>query len=50
MLDFVKELWAYMRARRKWWLLPIVLFMGLLGAVVVYTQGSALLPFLYSLF
>lgn len=50
MADFLKELWAYMRVRKKYWILPIVLLMGVLGAVVVYTQGSAFLPFVYSFF
>lgn len=44
------ELWAYMRARRKWWLGPILLFLLLLSMLIVFTEGSALAPFIYTLF
>jgi hypothetical protein len=44
------ELWAYMRVRKKWWLGPIFFLMILLGIVIVLTQGSALAPFIYTLF
>jgi hypothetical protein len=44
------ELWAFMRVRKKWWLGPIVLMLALLGLLVVFTQGSAIAPFIYTLF
>jgi Family of unknown function (DUF5989) len=50
MLDFLKDLWAFMRERKKFWLAPIILVMVLLGALVVFAQGSALAPFIYTLF
>jgi len=50
MLEFLKDLWAYMRERKKFWLAPIILIMVLLGALIVLTQGSAVAPFIYTLF
>ncbi|HEV8537865.1 MAG TPA: DUF5989 family protein [Bacteroidota bacterium] len=44
------ELWAFMRVRKKWWIGPIILVLLVLGLIVVLTEGSALLPFLYPLF
>ena len=46
----VSELWAFMRVRKKWWLLPIILVMVLVGALLVFAQGSALAPFIYTIF
>jgi len=48
--EFVLELWAFMRERKKFWLLPIVLILVLFGALIVLTQGSAVAPFIYTLF
>jgi hypothetical protein len=50
MLDFLKDLWAFMRERKKFWLAPIMLVMILLGALIVFAQGSSLAPFIYTLF
>lgn len=50
MLSFAGELWAFMRARKKFWLLPIILMMVIVGGMVVLTQGSAVAPFIYTLF
>ena len=50
MIDFLKELWAFMRARKKFWLLPIILILLLLGGLLVLAQGSAVAPFIYTLF
>ena len=47
---FIKELWSFMRARKKFWLLPILLVLGLFGALIVLSQGSAIAPFIYTLF
>ena len=44
------ELWAFMRVRKKWWLLPIIALMVLVGALLVFAQGSVLAPFIYTLF
>lgn len=44
------ELWAFMRARKKWWLLPIIVTMLLVGMLLIFAQGSALAPFIYSIF
>ena len=49
-LGILGELWAFMRVRKKWWLGPIVLMLALLGLLVVFTQGSAIAPFIYTLF
>jgi hypothetical protein len=50
MLDLIKDLWAFMRARKKFWLAPIIIIMLLLGGLIVLTQGSAVAPFIYTLF
>ena len=49
-MSFLKELWAYMRARKKFWLAPIIIIMLLLGVLIVLSQGSAVAPFIYTLF
>jgi hypothetical protein len=49
-ISFLQELWRYMRVRRKYWLLPIMIAMALLGALIVLSQGSAIAPFIYTLF
>ena len=50
MAEFVIELWAFMRERKKFWMLPIVLVLLLFGGLIVFTQGSAVAPFIYTLF
>lgn len=50
MMDFLRDLWDFMRERKKFWLAPIVLVMVLLGALIVLSQGSAVAPFIYTLF
>jgi hypothetical protein len=50
MLDFVKEFWDFLRQRKKLWMLPIVIVLVTLGALIVLTQGSAIAPFIYTLF
>ena len=49
-LGLIRELWAFMRVRKKWWLGPIMPMLGLLGLLVVLTQGTAVAPFIYTLF
>ncbi len=50
MIDFLKELWAFMKVRKKFWLLPIIIVLLLLGALLFLAQGSAVAPFIYTLF
>jgi len=49
-MSFLIELWQFMRARKKFWLLPILLLAVLFGALIVLTKGSAVAPFIYTLF
>ncbi len=49
-MGILKELWGFMMERKKWWLLPIVIVLVLLGLVIVLTEGSAVAPFIYTLF
>lgn len=49
-MAFLKELWAFLNARKKFWLWPIVLVAALLGVLIVLAQGSAIAPFIYTLF
>lgn len=46
----VSELWAFMKARKKWWLLPIIVVLLLVGALMIFAQGSVLAPFIYTIF
>ncbi len=50
MKDFLVELWTFMKVRKKFWLLPIILVLLLLGGLLVLAQGSAVAPFIYTLF
>ena len=50
MIDFVSELWTFMRVRRKYWLIPIIVMLAALGGLVVLSKGSAVAPFIYTLF
>lgn len=50
MWDIVKDLWAFMKERRKFWLAPIIIVLVMLGALVVFVQGTAVAPFIYTLF
>lgn len=49
-LHILKELWEFLKVRKKWWLVPIVVFLVLLGLLIVLTQSSAIAPFIYTLF
>ncbi len=49
-LSILAEFWGFLRARKKFWLAPIILMLLLLGALIVFTEGSALAPFIYTLF
>ena len=50
MLSFAQELWGFLRERKKFWLLPIIMMAALLGGLIVLSQGSAVAPFIYTLF
>ncbi len=50
MIDLVKELWLFMRARKKYWMIPILVVVGLLGMLIVLAEGSAVAPFIYTIF
>ena len=50
MTDFLVEFWAFIRERRKYWLLPILVMLGIFGGLIVLSQGSAIAPFIYTLF
>ncbi|MBF0627590.1 MAG: hypothetical protein HQL91_05140 [Magnetococcales bacterium] len=49
-MDFIQELWAFLRVRKKLWLLPVIIVMVLLGGLLILAQGSVIAPFLYTLF
>ena len=49
-MDFLKDLWGFLRVRKKFWLLPIILFLLLFGVLIVLTGGSAIAPFIYAVF
>ena len=49
-MSFFKELWRFMKIRKKFWLFPIIVIMALFGALIVLSQGSAIAPFIYTLF
>ena len=46
----LREIWDFLKARKKWWLIPIIIFLLLLSALIVFTSGSAIAPFVYTLF
>ena len=50
MISFIKEMWQFLRQRKKFWLLPLLVVMALLGVLIVMAQGSAVAPFIYTLF
>ena len=49
-MSFWQEFWAFLKVRKKWWLAPIIILSALLGILIVLTQGSALAPFIYTIF
>ena len=49
-LSIFVELWDFLKTRKKWWMTPIILFLILLGALILFTESSALAPFIYTLF
>ena len=49
-MSFVREFWMFLRERKKFWLLPIIVMMAVFGGLVVLSQGSAVAPFIYTIF
>lgn len=49
-MDFLRDFWNYMKERKKWWLIPMFIIFVLLGLLIVLSSGSALAPFIYTLF
>jgi hypothetical protein len=49
-IAFVREMWAFLRARKKFWLLPVLLVLTLIGGLLVLAEGSAVAPFIYTIF
>ncbi len=50
MIDFLKEFWDFLSERKKYWLLPIIIVLALFGILIVLSQGSAVAPFIYTIF
>jgi hypothetical protein len=50
MMDLIKDLWDFLKVRKKFWMAPIIIVLLLLGALIVLSQGSAVAPFIYTLF
>ncbi len=49
-MDFLKDLWGFLKTRKKYWLLPLIIVLLLLGGLIIFAGGSALAPFIYSIF
>lgn len=49
-LSIISELWDFLKVRKKWWLAPIIIFLVLVGALLLLAEGSAVAPFIYTLF
>lgn len=49
-MDFLAEFWAFLKVRKKFWLLPVIVMMAVFGGLVVLSQGSAVAPFIYTIF
>jgi len=49
-LDLFREIFGYLKERKKWWLMPIIIFLFLFGALIFFAEGSVLAPFIYTLF
>lgn len=49
-MEFIAEMWRYMRVRKKIWMLPILIFLAIFGGLIILTQGTAVAPFIYTLF
>ncbi len=50
LLDLVKDIWDFLRVRKKYWLAPLIITIFLMGALIIFTQGSVVAPFIYTIF
>ena len=50
MIDFIKEFWEFLKVRKKYWLLPIIIVLALFGILIILAEGSAVAPFIYTFF
>jgi len=50
MVEFLKDLWLFIKTRKKWWLVPMIVILLIIGLLIVFGSGSALAPFIYTLF
>ncbi len=50
MMDFLKEMWLFLRVRKKLWLAPLIIIMIMLGGLLIFVEGSVIAPFIYSIF
>ena len=50
MIDFLKEFWEFLNERKKYWLLPIIIVLVLFGGLIILSQGTAVAPFIYTIF
>jgi hypothetical protein len=48
--SIIREFWEFLKLRKRYWLLPIIIMLGLFSAIIVFTEGSAIAPFIYALF
>ncbi len=49
-MSFAREMWSFLKVRKKWWLVPMFLMMALLGGLLIFGEGSAVAPFIYTIF
>ena len=49
-MDFLREFWEFLKVRKKYWLIPIIIILALFGGLIVLSQGSAVAPFIYTIF
>ena len=49
-MEFLKEFWEFLKVRKKYWLLPIIIVLAIFGGLIILTQGSAVAPFIYTIF
>ena len=49
-MEFLRDLWAFLKVRKKFWLLPLIIILIIFGVLIVFTSGSAIAPFIYTLF
>ncbi len=50
LIDLIKDIWDFLRIRKKYWLAPLIITLIMMGALIIFTQGSVIAPFIYSIF